>query len=651
MAPRYLTKSRYKLAKECPTKLFYTGKTSEYANQKLEDSFLQALAEGGYQVGELAKHYFPGGHDIKTLDYDQAVSETNDLLKQENVTIYEAAITHGDYFIRADVLVKTGSSIDLIEVKAKSFTPGKDSFLNKNGSMTAKWMPYLEDVAFQKYVMLQAFPDHTIKAHLMLVDKSAPCPTDGLNQKFMITRDENNRQSISVAASLTDEDLGPRIMIQVDVDDICDDIIKGTGYKDEVVGFATNYSNDTKISSSISSACGSCEFHTTDLDVEQGLKSGRHECFAEQLGWGGDELGQPTIFDIWNLHYMKKNKLISENRIAMSDVTIDDIGVKHDNNPGLTASERQWMQVEMAQNGDPGPWVDKVGLLAEVQTWKHPLHFIDFETTTVAIPFHKDMTPYEMIAFQFSHHIIHQDGTMEHKGEYINTEQGKFPNFDFLRSLKDELDNDGGTIFRYAAHENSVLNAIYRQLQNDPTGIPDRDNLCDFIKSITTSVGGSLESWTGERNMVDLLELVKRFYYEPSTKGSNSIKYVLPSILSVSKALKDKYSQPIYGAEGGIPSKNFEDWTWVQITGGKVSDPYKSLPKMFEDMTDKDSTILNSDEIREGGAAMTAYARMQFEKMGDEEREEIRKALLKYCELDTLAMTMIYEGWMDMLEN
>jgi Domain of unknown function(DUF2779). len=440
-------------------------------------------------------------------------------------------------------------------------------------------------------------------------------------------------------------------MIQVDVDDICDNIIKETGYEDEVVGFATNYSSDTKISSSISSACGSCEFHTTDLDVEQGLKSGRHECFAEQLGWSGDELGQPTIFDIWNLHYMKKNKLISENRIAMSDVTIDDIGVKQDNNPGLTASERQWMQVEMAQNGDPGPWVDKAGLLAEVQTWKHPLHFIDFETTTVAIPFYKDMTPYEMIAFQFSHHIIHQDGTMEHKGEYINTEQGKFPNYDFLRSLKDELDNDGGTVFRYAAHENSVLNAIYRQLQNNPADIPDRDDLCDFIKSITTSVGGSLESWTGERNMVDLLELVKRFYYEPSTKGSNSIKYVLPSILSVSKVLQEKYSQPIYGAEGGIPSKNFEDWTWVQITDGKVSDPYKRLPKMFEDMTDKDYIILNSDEIREGGAAMTAYARMQFEEMSDEEREEIRKALLKYCELDTLAMVMIYEGWMDMLEN
>lgn len=73
---RYLTKSRFKLATECPTKLFYTGK-SEYANQNLDDSFLLALADGGFQVGELAKCYFPGGHDIKTLDYDEALADTN----------------------------------------------------------------------------------------------------------------------------------------------------------------------------------------------------------------------------------------------------------------------------------------------------------------------------------------------------------------------------------------------------------------------------------------------------------------------------------------------------------------------------------------------------------------------------------------------
>jgi hypothetical protein len=42
---------------------------------------------------------------------------------------------------------------------------------------------------------------------------------------------------------------------------------------------------------------------------------------------------------------------------------------------------------------------------------------------------------------------------------------------------------------------------------------------------------------------------------------------------------------------------------------------------------------------------------MQFEEMSEYERSEIRKALLKYCELDTLAMVMIYEGWQDLINQ
>ena len=44
---RYLTKSRFKLGWECPTKLFYTRK-SIYPDSKAVDSFLEALAEGRF---------------------------------------------------------------------------------------------------------------------------------------------------------------------------------------------------------------------------------------------------------------------------------------------------------------------------------------------------------------------------------------------------------------------------------------------------------------------------------------------------------------------------------------------------------------------------------------------------------------------------
>ena len=75
-----MTKSRFKLDLECPAKLFYTGKP-EYANQSLDDSFLLALAEGGFQVGELAERTFPGGHEIDTLDSDGALARTHEWLQ------------------------------------------------------------------------------------------------------------------------------------------------------------------------------------------------------------------------------------------------------------------------------------------------------------------------------------------------------------------------------------------------------------------------------------------------------------------------------------------------------------------------------------------------------------------------------------------
>ena len=49
-------------------------------------------------------------------------------------------------------------------------------------------------------------------------------------------------------------------------------------------------------------------------------------------------------------------------------------------------------------------------------------------------------------------------------------------------------------------------------------------------------------------------------------------------MLDCSDYLKEKYSQPIYGAEGGIQSENFEDKAWIEMdAGGVVKDPYKGL--------------------------------------------------------------------------
>ena len=633
---------------ECPTKLYYTGK-EEYINQNIDDPFLIALAEGGFQVGELAKHYFAGGYDIETLDYDEALRITNELLSKDKVIIYEAAILYEKFFIRTDILVKNGRNIELIEVKAKS----ADDFYNKSG-IKPEWKPYLLDVAFQKYVVAKAFPDYKVIAYLMLADKDAKCPTDGLNQKFRII-EENGRKKIKVSDKLSKEDLSPPILCKINAEDACR-IIYSDDYEFQnnilcfyelINTFAEYYHKDIKIRTGISKACKCCEFIATEDEIKAGYKSGFHECWKEALGWTDKDFEAGTLFDIWD--FRTADKLISEGRIKLTEITEDDIKVKSDDKPGISRTQRQWMQVNKLQNNDTSYWIDKYNLSMEMDTWTYPLHFIDFETSMAAIPFNKGRRPYEGIAFQFSHHIVHKNGDIEHRGQYLNTEPGVFPNYEFVRKLKAELDKDEGTIFRYAAHENTYLNTIYRQLKEDENYIPDREELCEFIKSITKSVNGSFEKWEGPRNMVDMCELVKRYYYDPAMKGSNSIKAVLPAILNSSAFLRDKYSKPIYGTKE-IPSLNYNNWTWIKFENNKVIDPYKLLPKMFEDVSDKDFILLNNDQVRDGGAAMTAYAMLQFTEMSDYERNEIKKALLKYCELDTFAMVMIYEGWKDMVK-
>ena len=125
-----------------------------------------------------------------------------------------------------------------------------------------------------------------------------------------------------------------------------------------------------------------------------------------------------------------------------------------------------------------------------------------------------------------------------------------------------------------------------------------------------------------------------------------SIKKILPALINDSTFVKAKYSQQIYGSSE-TPSKNFSAHTWITATSDY--DPYKTLPSVlagFEnDLLEEICEIMttNIDELNNGGAAMTAYAYLQFTEVPEAEKKRIRKALLRYCELDTMAMVMIWE--------
>jgi len=95
-----------------------------------------------------------------------------------------------------------------------------------------------------------------------------------------------------------------------------------------------------------------------------------------------------------------------------------------------------------------------------------------------------------------------------------------------------------------------------------------------------------------------------------------------------------------------MPSLNFKiPHAW--IVQEKDFNPYNTLPTLFNDVDRIDFELSDNNlmELKDGGSAMMAYAYLQFTNLPDEQREIYRNGLLRYCELDTLAMAMIWDYW------
>lgn len=646
-APRYLTKSRFKTALECPTKLFYSGK-KEYADNSSDDAFLRALAEGGFQVGELAKLMYPEGIEVSARGHEDALAETAALLAQDQVTIFEAAVRFENLFIRVDVLKKNGYHVELIEVKAKSWDPHDARFFTgAGGKIKSTILPYLQDVAFQKYVVSAAFPAFTVSASLMMADKSSTATTDQISQQFKIVRD-GKRSRVEVAPETSAASIGASLLkvvpVSHHVEDIIGDSVDVAGvplpFSAAVTMLAAHYRDDKRIAPVLGKHCGSCEFKAPHASG----KSGFHTCWKEVAGLTDTDLAAGTVLDVWN--FRGKDALIRQGVYKLGDVSEDQLKVKP-GNAGMSRSERQAMQVSGQWPGGGSHFLDRARLQAEVENWRYPLHFIDFETSRTALPFHQGRQPYEQVAFQFSHHVMDADGGVFHAGQFLCAAPGVFPNYAFARELRHQLAADDGTVLRWATHENSVLRDIRVQLETDPAPPADRDELVTFILSITSD-----GDRVGARSMVDLCKMAELYYFHPMTKGSCSIKKVLPAVLASSTLLRKRYSGPVYGTPDGVRSLNFKDWTWWRpgANAAVPSDPYALLPTVFSEADAPAAADGNGDgeddeALANGGAAMVAYARLQFEKIGEEERRRLEAALLKYCELDTLAMVMILQAW------
>lgn len=99
-------------------------------------------------------------------------------------------------------------------------------------------------------------------------------------------------------------------------------------------------------------------------------------------------------------------------------------------------------------------------------------------------------------------------------------------------------------------------------------------------------------------------------------------------------------------------SLNFSSgWAWLREEKGQVQDTYKLLDPLFVDESVNTAVAQGENEeigersfIANGGAAKVAYSELQNPDLAGDERRRIKDQLKRYCELDTLAMVMVYQA-------
>lgn len=601
----YLTKTDYKLARECPTKLYYSKQG--YSSNKSDNEYLELLKDGGHIIGEMARILHPEGRYIGIIDgdFEDAALRTKVALEQENVTLFEAVFIYDGMLGAVDILEKRGDSLSIIEVKSKSYDSTlENQIVAKKGEIREEWREYIDDLAFQYLVVTQSNPNFNLTPYLLLPDKSKSTSIEGLSSLFSLEKISKGNNEFYKVNYLGDPNLirSSNFLTRVNLEEVVKSIFKLV-QNDAHHLVSLLRPKLVREQQALGKICKSCEFKVESSDTRL---SGFHECWKELA------LVTPHIFDLYHIGSLKvknvfvMNELISQGKVSLYDVPEELIKGKR--------GERQAIQIKYSKLGKE--WINPA-FHKVLETFKYPLHFIDFETATSALPYHKDMHPYEQIAFQWSCHTIAEQGAAAVHTEWINLEQS-FPSFQFAETLKESL-SDQGTIFMWARHENLVLKDIKRQaIQYNYRNSQD---LCSWIDSVTVS------SETSGR-LIDMNDLCLSHYFHPEMKGKTSIKYVLPAIWGNNPYLWE------------VPE--FKRY-FFRDQFGKVVNPYETLPAIEIGGTNQ--------VVKAGTTAMSAYQEMMFglSKNNPEIKSKWRDLLLQYCCLDTMAMVIVWTHWQKIL--
>jgi hypothetical protein len=614
-----LSKSDFKIASTCSKKLIYKKASFETMNDTNE--YMQSLAEGGHIISKYAQLTFPNAIEVKGDTIDEAVAQTKKLIEQnENIILFEATFSSNGKIVRTDVLEKKKKVLNIIEVKSKSYDSDEEENQKK------KLEEYIEDVAYQTLVLKEAYPDFEIHSFLLLPDKAKRTTIEGLAGWFNVNRMvEEKFEMDELPAQSIPRFTKPLVVFKYENDNDKnkyieqlqkDSILTLKPVDDEVNAMMDIIKNRTNLYIEIlqsgikpehfvlNKKCKVCEFN---LGKEK-EKNGYRDCWQDLTDT------DPHIFDLYYGGAVGNNKywdeLIAKGKVSFWDLDIE----RFRDAKGKFGSRGQRQKLQFENTKANTEWISP-DLTIALKELKYPLHFIDFETYQGAVPHHKGMRPYEKVAFQWSCHTITSINSEPIHSEYLNSNYD-FPNFRFAESLMKQIGTTG-TPLMWSSFENTILRNILEQME-----IYDYKNeaLKHWLTNITTD-----KKQERQGRFVDLNDLTLQYYFHPDMRGKTSIKKVLPSIWNNNSYL--------------------HSFSWFKkyvSDTSKSLNPYDALAPIIDELE-------NEEVVKEGTGAMRAYHELMFGTLPEnkERQEQLKKLLLQYCELDTMAMVIIWKYWMD----
>ena len=596
----FLTKNDFIAARTCQTKLYY--KKLDYPSLSDDDPYLEFLADGGYMVETMARLLFPDGREFgHRVEPKSAFNEMRIALEAGDGTFFEATVIHNNMLSRVDILRREGNTLRVIEVKSSSFdsdTDGTNPFRGKKGGILSGWREYLEDVTFQTVVLHRAFPGFNIVPNLCLVDKAKTATENVTFDKFRLRRpdgSESRRPQVDYIGDVSRLH-AEHVLAFLDVTSEVAELEAQVVAAADKLATTLRPNPILRIDPEIGQKCKGCEYC---LSEEGGRPNGFREC------WGTLADAKPHVLDIYRVDLLggKSRDVVAE-MAAAGKAHLND--VPDASLQGIVAS-RQRLQLD-GTRGDRE--IISESLPQILASHSYPLHFIDFECSRIAIPYHIGMHPYELAAFQWSVETLCTAGAQVDHAEWLNTDE-VFPNFEFARQLRGQI-GDQGTVYIWSHFELDVLREIRRQMQSSGENDPD--------------LAAWLDRMTEPKNprIIDLYALAKDHYFQQAMKGSLSIKYVLRAAWERNNTLR-----------GNTPFARYVKFD----EHGSLLDPYAALPPL---------PIGEKEEvIREGTGAMRLYQEMMFglSRADAALRQSYRTLLLQYCELDTKAMVFIWMHW------